>query len=255
MLISSSTILSPIEFKVLPDFTFEPKLALEWFDLADGNVRAVDRSDKNDYVICELSTVGTEEYINSIILGLEGDKELSLSDFASDELIFGANVDYTSTVEAVWTDLTMKQQNQLKTFKLTLTLLSTTLTYITGSGYLPSLSCVDVGYTGDTSWGFNVEQTYRNTNNSGSVYIYQNSNDIGEFTGSFLFTNDEMAELLYFQKAQRSSPFTLSSIGVPKPFGPRQSAPYKAVLREISNVTHVSPLYQKCTITLNQFIE
>jgi len=253
MKITSTLMSTPILFKVLPTISYTPILALEWFDLADGNVRAVDRSDKNDYVICEIETVGTESYINNIIQSLKVDKFLTLSEFASDEMIFGANVDYNATVKAVWTNMTMKKQKTLNTFSLILSLTSTDITYITGSGYLPSLSCVQIGYTGDTSWGFDVEQTYRNTSNSGSVYVYQNSNDIGEFIGQFILTNEEMAELLYFQKAQRSSPFVLPSIGVPYPFGPRQTGPYDAVLREITGVSYFSPTMQICTITINQF--
>lgn len=253
MKINSTLMPSPIIFKVLPTISYTPMLALEWFDLADGNVRAVDRTDKNDYVVCEIETLGTEEYINSIISALNVDKFLTLSEFASDEFIFGANVDYNSNVKAVWTDMTMRKQKTLNSYTLTLNLTSTDLTYITGSGYLPNLQCVQIGYTGDTSWGFDTQQTYRNTSNSGSVYVYQNSDDIGTFEGQFIFTNSEMAELLYFQKAQRSSPFTLPSIGVDLPFGPRQSAPYEAVLREITGVTHLSPTLQSCSITFNQF--
>ena len=242
---SGAGIAEPIGVKVF-DYSYDPKYALDWFLLGDGNWKALDRGEARDHAKTTIEVRGKEGYINSIITAIDANRtaggELTLTGVAF--ALFGQDVDYSLTVSAVVSGYELRKQRSLRRFTLSIELNPANITRKDYASLgLPALKRLKRGYTGDTDQAFNVVESYNNNKSSGEINISRWDSDKGYFEGVFIFNYDEMWQLLDFRRRNRSNEFTLPTIsGVDNPFGVLAgAAPYEAKLYNISDVIEESP--------------
>lgn len=205
-------------------FKFKPKtdIALQWHKVSNGNWVAVDRGAEEDIYKTELYIYGTEAEINNFISELEANRSgetyyFTLSNFNEiDDQIFGADIDYSGSLDVTVIDWSKRKQKQFKSYTLQLTLQLIEYPYpYTGTPSLPTLKPL-IGYTGDNEYSVEKIDSYDNS----FTYIDQNK-DTGIFEASFIFNHTDMnAFRRYLMSTIRGSSMSISSIaGVAYPFG------------------------------------
>jgi hypothetical protein len=216
--------LATIELKVLPKFKPKTTLALKWVQASNGNWFASDRTSSSDVYETEVSTYGKESAINILLEQLELNRlsdnhVITLSNFNSGEKIFGADVNYSSTINCTILNNPERTQNTWKGFKLDLKLRALSPSF-TGSPSFPSLKFLDIGYVGISRTNVNKYDTY-----DGTFSYLDDQSNTGIFEGTFFLTDDEMKGLRRYIATVRDGDFTITGInGVTYPFGPTRGA-------------------------------
>lgn len=202
------------------------QVALDWKQTADDNWVAVDRGASNDIYQSEIVFYGTELEVTDIIDSFEsnrigGTHYFTLSQFNGvDDQIFGADIDYSSSIDVTIVKWGKRKQKQFKSWTWTCTMQMIEDPYVySGSPSLPTLKPL-IGYRGDATWTILKTDTYDNT----FTYIDYDK-DTGIFEGIFVMDNTDMkAFRRYLLSTIRGNNITISSIaGVSDPFGTRQS--------------------------------
>lgn len=213
--------------KIKDDFIPKTTYALTWSQLSDGSWYSVDRGSGADTYDADIRLYGTESVINDFIDQIEanrvaGSNVISLSSFNAQEHIFGADINYSGALSCT----AIMQRRTQKTWKgfgvaLRLSLLSPS--FIGGSGSLPPLRLLDVGYDADADYEIVKFDSYNRS------FSYQDhASDDGSFAGVFTFTDAEMIALRRFIAVNRGSAFSRPDIsGVDFPFG--RLSPYDLV--------------------------
>ena len=218
-------------------FKVETDLDLNWQKLSNGNYVTIDRGEEADIYETTIETYGKETYINDIIdlleTGKEGVNTFTMTTFASDEKIFGENIDYSGTLSASFTKIGLRNSKSFGGFGLTVSfrLLSPAFD---ATAELPDFSagCVKFKYTGSSEYDTNFYQSY-----FGDHYYYNHSSDTGLFRGLFTLTNSELANLREYVRVGRGTVFTLTDLnGVDYPFGSQYEYPHSAQLINIKEV-------------------
>jgi hypothetical protein len=207
-----------VQFKADPDFKPDTRLAIEWFKKSDGNYAAVDRGAASDIYECVISTYGTEIYINDICDKINDnriaeDNVIVLTDFATTEKIFGAEVVYTSINATV---LEMKRRNQgtWKGFGVEMRLRAIAPTF-SGSYVGPVLKYCDVGIDADSDLTIQKYDT-----NTGTMTYIDSMSDSGLFTGIFTLSDANMIKMRRYLAYARTANWVMTdSFGVAYPFG------------------------------------
>lgn len=204
---------------------FEPKTqyALTWAKSASGNWYASDRGAASDIYETTVAVHGLEYKISNIMDAIEANRDnpsntVTLSYFNGvDDRIFGADLDYTSTVSATILKMEPMTQKSWKGFgtKLTLRALSPSFT---GSATFPALLHQLRGYEADANYTVSKADSY-----TGGYYYHDEDYDAGEFSGTFMMTTAEITNLRRYAATQRGTSFTVTDIpGVLQPWGPRR---------------------------------
>jgi hypothetical protein len=215
------------DIKIKLDFKPETKLSLIWVQLSNGNWVCTDRGVSNDTYDTSIRIYGTEATVNAFIALVEtartsGGNILTLTEFNSQEHIYGADLDYTGSITAtVYMD--RRAQKTWKGFEVTLKLSCLSPSFTGGVGSLPILRHLEIGFDADSDYTIHKFDSYQRNFN----YIDSNS-DIGTFTGNFIFDDAEMIQLRRYVANQRGATVSIPYIfGVTKPFGRRSgSYPY-----------------------------
>lgn len=218
--------LHTFRIKIKPDFVPDTKLSLTWFQLANDSWTATDRGSISDTYDCDLRIYKDESTINDFIDYIEACRvskinELLLSEFNSEEHIFGADIDYSVPIKAtIFMD--RRGQKSWKGFEQTFRFSCMSPSFVGGAGSLPSLRYLDIGYDADSDRTINKFDTYNRT------YSYQDrATDSGLFSGVYSFTNEEMIQLRRYVATQRNANIAMPTIiGVSHPFGRRSNSTY-----------------------------
>jgi hypothetical protein len=217
-----------IQVKIKPDFIPDTKLALTWFQLANDAWAATDRVYDQDTYDCNIRIYGKEVDVQAIAVFIEGNRTagddknvLTLSNFNSQEHIFGADVDYSGDLTAT-AFIDRRGQKTWRGFEQTLRLSCVSPSWVGGSGSLPQLKLLDIGYDADSDREINKFDTYNRT------FSYQeHKSDTGLFSGVYTFTNEEMIQIRRYVAIQRSASIPMPTIiGVAHPFGRRIPSSY-----------------------------
>ena len=233
MLVSGAGISGSVELKVKPKFKVKNDYGFSLKELSSANFYVVDRGQNTDKISCNLKTYGNYAYMSSLIDAIQDnrieDNILTLTDFAADETIFGENIDYSSTVTATVTKLSLIEKKSLQGYGLKLTLAMQSCTH-TGSSSMPDLNYLDNKYSADM--GFTVNKIpYM----SGSMVYNDKYIDAGIFKGNFKMTPSEVQQLQEFYRTNRGAPQSLSAFGgLTYMFGARSSNgfPVSCILTE-----------------------
>lgn len=249
----------PYTFKILPEFEPKINMAVSFFRLANGDYAATDRGSSEDTYETNISLYGTEADIYNFIYTINlnrtlGYNTVSLSDFNTQEYIFGADIDYSGSISArIYLD--DRVQNTFKGFSVSAKLIGISLPLIDmdpAPTSLPSLRYLDIGYNANTRYTLNTLDSY-----SGDVFYQDKLYDSGKFTGVYTFDHYEMMVARRVYTTKRGTSFNIPSIiGVTHPFGIRPISGKKVRLTEFEDLGMYSmdssyPIW-KAKITLSE---
>lgn len=229
----SGTGITPQEFKILTGFRPETELALKWKQTASGNYVGTDRGASEDIYRAKFKMHGHESDINALLNQIEANRAadnhvITLGSFASNEHIFGEDVDHSGQVNATVVAYGNLQQKSWKGFGIELTVQALSPTF-TGSATLPTLQYLNRGYRGDSKVTVNKFDTYNGT------FTYQDMTaDVGIFIGTFLLPITDMRNMRRYLATQRAATISIPGLrGVDYPFGPRQTNSYPISVKVI----------------------
>jgi hypothetical protein len=224
MLISGTGI--NVTLKVLPDYKPVTKLAIKWVQAADGNWSGTDRGADSDVYEAVVNTYGSEAYIDSVLSQIEANRRaasnvVSLSNFATDETIFGDDVDYSMAISATVKKVGRKRQGSWHGWGVEITFRAISFTF-TGSSSFPTLKWCDVGIDGDGDLTINKDDSF-----DGTMFYSDHAGDAGTFTGVFTLSRADMVSLRRYIATNRTADYTLNdTFGISKPFGSRSDYQY-----------------------------
>ncbi len=244
--------------KIKPDFLPRTTYAMKWTQMSNGMWFGVDRGLSADTYDAEIRLYGTEAVINDFINLIEFNRGVGsvfqLSDFNSQEHIFGADVDYTNPLDCT-AYMQRRTQGTWKGFGLTLGLSLLSPSFAGGTGSLPPFRFLDVGYDADSNYTINKFDSYNRT------FSFQDHvADDGSFTGVFSFSDAEMIALRRFIANNRASAFPMPTFnGVAYPFGRRAPGSYANLiyfedLGMLNLNVGISRWKAKITITENNLV-
>jgi hypothetical protein len=231
MHISGTGIIS-FDLKIKPEFTPKTTLALTWEQLSNEDYACTDRGATSDKYDVDLRIYKDEATINNFISQIEanrvaGSYVISLSNFNSQEHIFGADLDYSGTINATVDPVNLRVQGTFKGWELTFTLKCLSPTFVGGNGSLPAFRFLDYGYTADSEYSITKFESYAMTSGTRNFSYLDSVSDKGKFTGVYSFSDQEMIGLRRFIATNRGSKFTMPTlIGVAHPFGRRANPTY-----------------------------
>jgi len=218
----------------------------------------LDRGYASDLYECEIETYGTQEYCESILAMLQTQRygnqtgeALVLSEFALNkgEAIFGNNVIYTGTIDAMVIDTPKMRNESFKVFSLTFKLRALGVTFDNVTATPIAMTCVWSGWQGgEPVWDRQVNDTYNN-DNFVSVVKNNDSKFVGKFTCS---TTDSIKLLEYYRtkRGQHTGFVPLTWIGVEHAFGIGKTlASYDFIMTKLE-VEQISPLYVQAMVEL-----
>lgn len=221
--------------KLKPGFTPRTELALKWQRTADGNWYATDRGAASDYYETDVQIVGRYDILKNFLTEVYDNREahsnvITLDGFFDNERIFGADVVTATSFTATILKISPFTQKSLGVYGVQMSLRCLNPTFI-GTAQLPLLHFLQTGYSADVSeWRINKYDTYTGT------YSYLDSfADSGKFTGTFLFSQTDMADFRRYWATQRAAEIEIGNIqGVPLPFGPNRPITYPFDCRILS---------------------
>jgi hypothetical protein len=212
-----------------------------------------------DQYACEnIRLYGVESVINTFVNNLELNRTtvnmyqniLHLTGFNATEKIFGADTNYSDNTGAVYVTafVDRREQGSLKGWGLPLIMkrVGTPPYTFIGDEQLPTLRHVDIGVDADADRTILKQDTYN------SIFYYADpASDAGLFSGTFNFSDAEMANLRRFAATQRGAAFTLPAIaGITYPFGSRRGAgPFSVKLKTIEDEAMFGVSRWACKIT------
>lgn len=234
-------------------FSVNTKLALQWTQAANEDWYATDRGSGNDYYEATVSMKGHYSDVRDILTEinanrLTGSNVLKANRFESDEHIFGADIDYTGTLDVTVVDFHDIDQKSLNVFQIQFKLRLLKPFTFTGTSTLPDLYPAQIGYEGRVQ-----DHTITKYDTYKGLFSYiEESNDAGIFKGLFIFNDTNMANLRRYHATTRGAMVSISDIpGVYSPFGPNgQSYPIEARIKSISNERMRDPNYWMCELEL-----
>jgi hypothetical protein len=225
------------EFKV-SSYKIDTNIALQWQLASNGDWYATDRGSDNDFYDCTITMQDRYDDIKNILIDIEanrtaGSNTLTLSNFVSDEKIFGADIVYTGSLSATILDFPNIKQRSLNVFTISITLRLLKPYTFTADATIPVLRLAQIGYeAGMQEHTITKYDTYK-----GEFTYLDENNDSGIFNGTYVLSDTDMAKLRRYQAIQRGANFTISDIpGVYRAFGPiGQGYTIDARLKSITN--------------------
>lgn len=206
---------------ITEDFLPQTRLAIKWLDVY--NFFGRDNGASQDKYESTIVIYNTETIINTIQTALEANRQasttpyvLTMSGFASDEQIFGADIDHSGslTVEV----LHFGRRSKVRTISmhyLALTVILKSPSFV-GSNTLPTLH-LDTGKVINDSIRYVTKHvSFDNTISTADTA----RSDTGIFEGVFIFDDTDMRNFRTYVRSLRTNTFSLTSIpGITYPFG------------------------------------
>lgn len=210
-----------VEIKIDKSFEVVTNIAYDLYELESGNYTSTDYSSSADTYETIVTTYGVESYINNIITKINNVKDnqyITLSGFASNEKIFGVNVNHTSALNVLYTGFNYQRESRsFKGFGLKLSFKLINPSFIASTfTNLSAYNCVEYQYVGDTINDISYYQTC-----NGQDYSVDRNNYTGRCKLTYNITEGELIQLRNWHRVNRGTPFTYGTIkGVSYPFGP-----------------------------------
>ena len=239
------------------DYTPNTHLALEWFQTADNNWHATDWDSNSDYYECDITTYGTEAYINNIINQLSVNRAATdtifLTSFATDEKIFGEDLDYNQ-IDATVSKMDPRASKSLNGWRLNMSLRAVSPSPTAVSTFdWSDVKCIQYNYDADRTWDINLYDSYDSL-----IYTYDHQSDAGICSFKLDISNDTLASLRQYQRIARGSSFILPNsglFGVALPFGPRSGAgPHTIKLLDVKEDRRKSPFRWFVDVVISEVI-
>ena len=239
-------------------YTPDVKLSYRLERLSSLKYAVLDRGYAADLYECEIETYGTQDYCESVMAMLQTQRygtqtggKLVLSEFATNkgEAIFGNNVVYTGTIDAIVIDTPIMRNESFKVFSLKFKLRALGVTFEVVDDFLVAMTCIWSGWTGgEPEWDRTVNNTYNNDN-----FVSTVKNNDSKFIGKFHTTTELSIRLLEWfrtNRGQHIDAVPLTWIGIEHAFGIGKTYyDYDFVVTKLS-IEQISPLYVQATIEL-----
>lgn len=219
-MIISNTYIDDFTFNTI-DYNIDTQLDIDWIELSDGNYDPIVRSANNDVYNAVIRTAGTESYINNILTQLDSlliyeSEIVTLSNIASDEHIFGEDLDY-SNISGIVIDWGVTEQSSWHGFGLEIKMRALSPSFSSVAA-LPNFSGWNskANYKGGTIPNVNIYDTYN------GIYTY-NFNKVrqGVAEVEINLTNEELGSLRRYVATNRGTTIAVSGINsLTYPFGP-----------------------------------
>lgn len=254
MFIAGSGITTPLRVWIKPDFIPKTTLALKWAQLASNNWVATDRGAAADIYEAQIQVYGLQTTINELLVTLNNNRiastglpnQLNLSDFASNEKIFGLDIDYAPiTIPYLTTTVTKfgdRLQRSLHGFSLSLTLQLISPQFVGTAGTI-TFEHIDIGYKADSTIELNKFDCY-----NGAFSYLDHRSDTGIIEATATIKNADHITFRRSLATQRGSAITTTIMnGINYPFGPNRSTtwPKNLTYIEVEELGNYGMGYQK----------
>lgn len=219
--ISGAGITTPLRVEIAPGFRPEYVPSLKWAMCSSGKWVASDRGASADIYRCEVGVTGYESTINELLTTIYNNRvattgspnQLTLTNFADTEKIFGEDVDHSS-VTATVIDMGERQQGTLNNFATRLVLQAISPTFIGDSAEAITLNHWDYEYSGDAEQTISKHDSY-----NGSFTYIDHRADRGVYKGNAYLSIANTITLMRTIATKRAYPITTTISGVDNPFG------------------------------------
>jgi hypothetical protein len=235
----AGTGIATFECQTLPGFRVITNLAIQWQQLSSGNWKGTDRGAATDIYGAQISVYARETTINNFITQIEagrvsGNNQITLSDFATNEHIFGENVKHTGSITATILNMPQRSQGSLTGYGLTEIFIRAQFDPSDANNFTGSTSMPTLRYY-EPAGSLDADRTISKIDSYTSTFSYLDHRaDSGTFEGVFTFTNADFILLRNYIRATRTGDFTLAdTFGVSYPFGPRSSHSYPFTVKLI----------------------
>jgi hypothetical protein len=130
--------------------------------------------------------------------------------------------------------------------EIEVTFMLTSPSYV-GTSQIPSMECLEAGWSGYNEWNFTVNQTYERSN-----YFVDKEKDKFVFQGTYRLSKEANRDLYTFWKDQRGEEFTITDgdWGVGNMFGPNATSSTHDVVIESMDYNPIGPTLREVTVTL-----
>lgn len=193
--------------------------AIKWHKIGSGNWRGSDRSALEDVYESQITFKGPRTELVDIETAL-ADNRNEFSIICDDaEEIFGADVDYSSSINIVVTSYGRAKQDKFDTWSMPLTLRLLSPTFLSTTPDFTKLRLSSFASTQHSDFDIQKNFTYRNLG-----YYTDHATDPGVLIGNFTQTKSEMAAIRrYLLTTARASTIVLPAFGgITTPFGSRE---------------------------------
>jgi len=193
--------------------------SIKWIRKADGNWSASDRGASEDVYEAEIVFRGPEAELNDLESVLDSNKENFSITCGTGEEIFGADIDYSGSLDITVVDYSSPNPSRedfaFWTMGLKLRLFSPS--FVGTAGSLSTLKLSQFSYDAYSEFDNQKVFTY-----DGTAYYNEEDTEPGIFSASFKQTQSQAEAIRrYILSTNRSGAFTFPSIGVDYPFGQR----------------------------------
>lgn len=224
----------------ITDYKPLTKLDIDWIQTSNMNYDPIVRSSSNDTYDAIITTAGTESYINSLLSGCYNELinsllPVNMSGFASDEKIFGEDINYTGVMSGYIYDWGEVEQTSWRGYKTTLKMRLLSPTFSSAAA-LPNFSswCASPNYKGGGPPTTFIQDTF----NGAYIYRYNKTyNGIIEFDVNL--TNSELGGFRRYVAENRGTSINISGINnLVYPFGPQLSdVSYNVKVLELQEIS------------------
>jgi len=238
MLVTGQGITEGIELRIQRDFSVDTRLALKWAQTESGSWVATDRGAAQDIYKTTVTMQGREETINTLLTTIYANRtvahadvnKLYLSVFASDEDIFGCDVDYSTGIYVKVLSIGDRKQVALHSWNLSMNLIALpTLTFTGTHAGAITFNHINVGYTGDAAYTFAQHEVYGDL-----PQTTDRRSDSGIIDFEATVKNADMITFRRTLAYQRGAAITTTSLkGVNYPFGPNKTNTFPKNLKYI----------------------
>lgn len=221
----------------------------ELMETSSRKLRSIDRGDRSDRYSCEFTFRGTKPYIQSIVEVLDSLRASNSNVVLSEceENYFGENVNHTNPISTKIFNMGKVTSPVLNVYEFTVDLLASNLTF-TGTPILPqSLHCLQSDFECYSTWNTHINETYFRNN----TFVDYEA-DIYTFTGRYIMDNEDIKNLLQFNKVYRGGVFEITEpvFGVSNMFGFSITDTTHDVIITNLEYSRISPILFDVNITL-----
>lgn len=225
----SGTGITPRLYRIRRDFKVDTELAIKWIQGSAGNWVGTDRGSDEDVYKTKIKLHRREwgdGGVNDLLTQLEANRSADnhlvvLSSFASNEKIFGADLDYSGNITCTVMDWGQREQKAWRGFEVELELQALSPSF-SAAASLPTLQYVRHAYKGYNEYSLDKKDTYE-----GSFTMLDMEKDAGVWEGRLQFSSEDMGKFRRYVATQREGTISIPDIkGVAYPFGPKGDSTY-----------------------------
>jgi hypothetical protein len=246
-----------LEWRVRTNYRPDTALSLTWVRSSSGQYVCTDRGADADRYSTRITVVGSDAYVDSVLASIRdnreaGSNELTLSGFAADEKIFGADVSYASTITATATKWGLRRQVGLHLFKTEIEMQARSVTF-SSTAQMPALTHLVTGYTNEREPTIVKLDSY-----SGAFTYVDSAADAGLWTGVFQLSLADLGRLRRYRATLRGGTFEVYEIaGVNSPMEPERTPltpgagwDHLCKIISLTDETYISPTRWSAKLTL-----